>query len=103
MAGAPIGVSVLCPGMTNTGGDGGRAQPSGASSGSETPDRRRRSHAAFHPVGLHRTRPARSPTRSPAMVVDAIKNDRFWVISHSDLRPTIETRFAEILAAIPES
>ena len=26
------------------------------------------------------------------MVIDAIKNDRFWVISHADLQPVIESR-----------
>jgi hypothetical protein len=44
----------------------------------------------------------KEPEAVAGMVVDAIKNDRFWVISHSDLRPTIATRFAEILDAIPE-
>jgi hypothetical protein len=33
--------------------------------------------------------------------VDAIRNDRFWVISHGDLKPVLERRFAEILDATP--
>ena len=34
-------------------------------------------------------------------IVDAILNDKFWVITHSDLTPAIEARFAEILANSP--
>ncbi len=35
------------------------------------------------------------------MVVDAVKKNRFWVVSHADLRPALEHRFAEILDATP--
>ena len=35
------------------------------------------------------------------MVVDAVRKNRFWVVSHGDLRPALEHRFAEILEATP--
>ena len=35
------------------------------------------------------------------MVLAAIEHDRFWVITHGDLRDTIEQRFAGILEATP--
>ena len=44
----------------------------------------------------------KEPEEVAEMVVDAIKNDRFWVITHNDLQPTIEARFAEIIDAIPK-
>ena len=37
------------------------------------------------------------------MVLDAIKNERFWVITHDDLKPAIEARLNDILSAIPKS
>ena len=35
------------------------------------------------------------------MVVDAVRKNHFWVVSHGDLRPALEHRFAEILEATP--
>jgi NAD(P)-dependent dehydrogenase (short-subunit alcohol dehydrogenase family) len=78
-AGAPIGVSVLCPGPTDT---------------------EFRAHSrALHPEG-----PAAdvegeydSVTRIPAadaaaLVVDAIRSDRFWVLTHPAYADAIERR-----------
>jgi NAD(P)-dependent dehydrogenase (short-subunit alcohol dehydrogenase family) len=77
--GAPIGVSVLCPGPTET---------------------EFRAHSrALHPAG-----PAgevegeyEGVTRIPAadaaaLVVDAIRSDRFWVLTHPAYREAIERR-----------
>jgi NAD(P)-dependent dehydrogenase (short-subunit alcohol dehydrogenase family) len=101
MAGAPIGVSVLCPGMTNTGVmESERNRPGELGSESRTED----AEAMRQFIRSGFTGPTgKEPDAVAGMVVDAIKNDRFWVISHADLRPTIENRFSEILAAIPES
>ena len=101
MAGAPIGVSVLCPGMTNTGVmESERNRPDELGSESRTEDAE--NMRLFIRSGF--TGPTgKEPDAVAAMVVDAIRNDRFWVISHADLRPTIENRFTEILAAIPET
>jgi len=35
------------------------------------------------------------------MVVAAVRANRFWVISHGDLRAGIEHRFADILDHVP--
>ena len=101
MAGSPIGVSVLCPGMTNTSVmEAERNRPTELGTESRTEDAENmRLYIRSGFTGPE----GKEPDEVAAMVVDAIKNDRFWVISHSDLRPTIAARFAEILDAIPES
>ncbi|HEX4432643.1 MAG TPA: SDR family NAD(P)-dependent oxidoreductase [Frankiaceae bacterium] len=99
MAGSPIGVSVLCPGMTNTSVmEAERNRPADLGTEERTEDAE--NMRLYIRSGF--TGPdGKEPDEVAAMVVDAVKNDRFWVISHADLRPTIETRFAEILDAIP--
>jgi NAD(P)-dependent dehydrogenase (short-subunit alcohol dehydrogenase family) len=83
--GAPIGVSVLCPGPTAT---------------------EFRAHSrALHPA---RAEPmladdyagvVRIPTSDVAeMVVDAIRADRFWIITHSTYHEPIERRSKGIVA-----
>jgi NAD(P)-dependent dehydrogenase (short-subunit alcohol dehydrogenase family) len=101
MAGSPIGVSVLCPGMTNTSVmEAERNRPTEIGKEDRTEDAE--NMRLYIRSGF--TGPdGKEPDEVAAMVVDAIKKDRFWVISHSDLRPTIATRFAEILDAIPEN
>jgi NAD(P)-dependent dehydrogenase (short-subunit alcohol dehydrogenase family) len=99
IVGSQIGVSVLCPGITNTSVmEAERNRPAELGKEERTEDAeamRLYIRSGFSgPTG-------KEPDEVAAMVVDAVKNDRFWVISHSDLRPTIETRFAEILGAIP--
>ncbi len=42
-----------------------------------------------------------TPEAVAAMVVGAVLADRFWVISHGDLRSPLEQRFTDILAATP--
>jgi NAD(P)-dependent dehydrogenase (short-subunit alcohol dehydrogenase family) len=100
MAGLPIGVSVLCPGMTNTNVmEGERNRPSDAGSEARTDD----AEAMRQFIRSGFTGPTgKEPEDVAAMVIDAIKNNRFWVISHADLRETIANRFDEILAAIPK-
>jgi short-subunit dehydrogenase len=78
-AGAPIGVSVLCPGPTET---------------------EFRSHSrALHPDGPagdvygEYEGVARIPAAdAAALVVDAIRADRFWVLTHPAYRGAIERR-----------
>jgi NAD(P)-dependent dehydrogenase (short-subunit alcohol dehydrogenase family) len=101
MAGLPIGVSVLCPGITRSGVmEAERNRPTEL--GGETRTEDAEAMRLFIRSGFDGPT-GKEPDEVAAMVVDAIKNDRFWVISHSDLRPTIANRFAEILDAIPES
>lgn len=77
--GAPIGVSVLCPGPTET---------------------QFRVHSrALNPAGAEPTLTddyagvVRIPTSDVAdMVVDAIRRDRFWIITHTAYHESIERR-----------
>jgi hypothetical protein len=42
-----------------------------------------------------------TPQQVATRVLDAIRNREFWILTHRDLAPTVETRFAGILAAFP--
>lgn len=100
MAGAPISVSVVCPSGTNTSVmEAERNRPPQSGKEQRTPDAeemRLMIRSGFTgPTG-------KEPEEVAEMVLDAIKNDRFWVITHNDLQPTIEARFAEIIGAIPK-
>jgi NAD(P)-dependent dehydrogenase (short-subunit alcohol dehydrogenase family) len=96
---SPIGVSVLCPGSVATNvTEAERNRP--AAMGSET-----RSAAGEQMRKLIRdglTGPdGKPPAAVAAMVLDAIRRDRFWVVTHASAGPTLEARFAGILAEIP--
>jgi NAD(P)-dependent dehydrogenase (short-subunit alcohol dehydrogenase family) len=98
-AGAPVGVSVLCPGFTDTNVlDGHRNRPSHlgveAQTGGGDAWRAMAREGMQGPTG-------KQPAELAAMVLDAVRTDRFWVLSHDDVLPIIEHRFAEILAAVP--
>jgi NAD(P)-dependent dehydrogenase (short-subunit alcohol dehydrogenase family) len=99
MTGRPIGVSVLCPSATNTNCmEGERNRPGLLGIEARTPDAEQWRLA----IRSGFTGPAgKEPEEVAAMVVDAIRRNRFWVISHGDLRPSLERRFAEILDATP--
>ena len=93
-AGRPIGVSVLCPGLTNTNildCDRNRSSEFGDEVATEAGGTWRESmRAGFTgPTG-------KEPIEVAGMVVDAIRNNRFWVISHGDLKDVVDGRFAEI-------
>jgi NAD(P)-dependent dehydrogenase (short-subunit alcohol dehydrogenase family) len=98
-SGAPIGVSVLCPSATNTNVmEGERNRPPHLGNEERTPD----ADAWREAIRSGFTGPSgKEPAEVAAMVVDAVKKNRFWVVSHADLRPALEHRFAEILDAIP--
>jgi NAD(P)-dependent dehydrogenase (short-subunit alcohol dehydrogenase family) len=91
---APVGVSVLCPGWVNTGiGDSGRNRPDalrdeGATnvleSGTASPLK------AVLEAGL-------PPADVAAMVVDAIRTDRFYILTHDDWQPMVAQRMTDIL------
>jgi hypothetical protein len=99
MFGAPVGVSVLCPSGTNTNVmEGERNRPEHLGREARTADAdawRDAIRSGFTgPSGME-------PSEVAAMVVDAVRHNRFWVVSHGDLRPALEHRFAEILEATP--
>ncbi len=98
MRGAPIGVSVLCPSATNTGVMEAERNRPDASREDRTPDAeemRLMIRSGFTgPDG-------KEPAEVAGLVVDAIGSDRFWVISHGDLRAMFEQRVAGILDEMP--
>jgi len=99
MSGAPIDVSVLCPSGTNTNVmEGERNRPAHLGTETRTAD----AEAWRLAIRSGFTGPSgKEPEEVAAMVVDAVRKNRFWVVSHDDLRPLLEHRFAEILAATP--
>ena len=98
-SGAPIGVSVLCPSATNTNVmEGERNRPVHLGNEERTAD----AEAWREAIRSGFTGPSgKEPSEVADMVVDAVKKNRFWVVSHADLKPALEHRFAEILDATP--
>jgi NAD(P)-dependent dehydrogenase (short-subunit alcohol dehydrogenase family) len=96
----PIGVSVLCPSSVATNVmEGERNRP--ATFGSE-----RRTTAAEHMRLAIRDglvgEDGKQPAEIAAMTLDAIRNDRFWIVTHASARPTLERRFTSILDDVPD-
>jgi NAD(P)-dependent dehydrogenase (short-subunit alcohol dehydrogenase family) len=80
-AGAPVGVSVLCPGPTAT---------------------LFREHSRQLGPGPTNGEPAPANTGLPAaevaaQTVDAIRGDRFWILTHPEYRETIEERHRSLV------
>jgi NAD(P)-dependent dehydrogenase (short-subunit alcohol dehydrogenase family) len=99
MVGAPIGVSVLCPSATNT-----RVNDAERNRPPDLPPEQRTAEAEAWRAGIQAmlTGPGgKEPGEVAAIVVDAVKADRFWVISHGDLRDALAQRFNAILDAVP--
>jgi NAD(P)-dependent dehydrogenase (short-subunit alcohol dehydrogenase family) len=96
MAGSPIGVSVLIPSSVDTRvTDAERNRP--AALGREA--RTDAGEGFRNAVTESFTGPAgKSPGEVAAMVVDAIRTNRFWIITHPE-RAALERRFTEILDA----
>ena len=97
--GDPIGVSVVCPSGTNTQVmEAERNRPAALGAEARTPDAERWrlgiKDGFTGPDGLE-------PEAVADQIVDAVLADRFWVITHSDLTPAFEIRFAEIMAHAP--
>jgi len=98
--GSPIRVSVLCPGSVATNVmESERNRPRALGSERRTPVaeqvRLMIRDGLSGPDGL-------SPEQVAARVLDAIRHDRFWILTHASTRAALEARFASILAAVPE-
>jgi NAD(P)-dependent dehydrogenase (short-subunit alcohol dehydrogenase family) len=98
--GSPIRVSVLCPSSVDTKvmeSERGRPASLGIEQRTETAESFRLAirDSFTGPTGL-------TPTAVAGMTIDAIRSERFWVITHPD-QAGMETRFAEILANTPKA
>jgi NAD(P)-dependent dehydrogenase (short-subunit alcohol dehydrogenase family) len=101
MSGSPIQVSVLCPSGVNTSVmEAERNRPPESGTETRTPDAEQ---MRLYIRGGFTGPDGKEPEEIAAMVVDAVKNDRFWIITHNDLQSTIEGRVAGMLDAIPKS
>jgi NAD(P)-dependent dehydrogenase (short-subunit alcohol dehydrogenase family) len=99
--GSAIGVSVLCPGSVAT---------------DVTQSERHRSPALGSevrtPAGEQMRKVIRDSLTGPdgkppaavaEMVLDAIRRDRFWVVTHASAAAPLEARFAAILSEVPRA
>jgi NAD(P)-dependent dehydrogenase (short-subunit alcohol dehydrogenase family) len=90
---APIGVSVLCPGRVATNiMDADRNRPAHlADPAQSSADADRRAAAKA------RLAAGMAPDRVAACVVDAIRANRFWVLSHPEWKHYVRIRLADVL------
>lgn len=98
MAGAKIGVSVLCPAVVNTRiGESERNRPETMRNTGELGDvgeKMKNMEKVFRAVLANTGMP---PADVAAAVVDAIRNDRFYIITHEETRARVRTRMEDIL------
>ena len=99
LAGTPIGVSVLCPGSTDT-----KIMESERNRPSPLGVEQRTADAEAWRLGIEQsfTGPTGLSAEAVAhLVVTAIREDRFWVLPHGDMEPGLRRRFDEILGELP--
>jgi NAD(P)-dependent dehydrogenase (short-subunit alcohol dehydrogenase family) len=92
VAGAAIGVSVLCPAYVNTGiGDSARHRPSELAATNPLA-------APYEEAVRHALRSGRITAADVARVtIDAIKSGRFYILTHERIKGAIEARMRDIL------
>ena len=96
-SGAPIGVSVLCPALTET-----NVMEAERNRPAHHDVERRTADGEAYRVGVRSGfggPGSLKPRQVADQVVDAVRADRFWVISHAGYRGAFEPRFTEILDA----
>ena len=98
---SPIGVSVLCPSSVGT--DVTQAERNRPDQfGTEKRTAVAESVRVMIRDGL--TGPdGKSAATVADLTLDAIRRDRFWIITHASARATLEARFASILADLPDA
>jgi NAD(P)-dependent dehydrogenase (short-subunit alcohol dehydrogenase family) len=100
IAGLPIGVSVLCPGVVDTRvmeSERGRPEHRGAEERTEMAESVRLMirDSFTGPTG-------QQPAQVAARVLDAVRADELWILTHGSERAIVEERTTAILAAFPE-
>jgi NAD(P)-dependent dehydrogenase (short-subunit alcohol dehydrogenase family) len=94
LANAPIGVSVLCPGWVDTGiGRSGRNRPE-ALRNDGSPDMADIGGGVLKSMLENGLKPAEVAT----LVVKAIRDERFYILTHPGWKAMIQQRFEDILA-----
>jgi NAD(P)-dependent dehydrogenase (short-subunit alcohol dehydrogenase family) len=101
ISGVPIGVSVLCPGSTGTRIlECERNRP--ADLGREA--RTEESEALRDAVRSSFDGPAaRTAEQVAGTVLDAVRENRFWVITSGEMKELVTSRYDEIISAMPAS
>jgi NAD(P)-dependent dehydrogenase (short-subunit alcohol dehydrogenase family) len=96
MTGSKIGVSVLCPGWVSTG---------IGTSARNRPDELRNAGAGLGDLGSGAIKPVIEAGMAPAEVADhvvsAIREQRFYILTHPGWKPMIQTRMEDILEDRP--
>jgi NAD(P)-dependent dehydrogenase (short-subunit alcohol dehydrogenase family) len=97
-AGAPIGVSVLCPGFVQTGiGGSDRNRPAWAPERDPATAAERISFIqAMVDAGI-------DPGTVADRVFDAVRDDTFYILTHPELKPALALRHEDILEGRPPS
>jgi NAD(P)-dependent dehydrogenase (short-subunit alcohol dehydrogenase family) len=94
MTGAKVRTSVLCPGWVNTRIiDSERNRPSGL--GDTASLMRRPEFAGIEEMGRQRLASGMAPTEVAAQVFAAVRDERFWILTHDSFKPSITARFAD--------
>lgn len=92
LAGSRVGASVLCPGFVRTRiFESDRHRPADAPA-REVPDEAERARRveAFHAIAM-------PPEEVAEAVVRAVREDRFWILTHPEALPAVEARTRRIL------
>jgi NAD(P)-dependent dehydrogenase (short-subunit alcohol dehydrogenase family) len=98
MIGAPIGVSVLCPGWVNTGiGESGRNRPDALRNAEASGDILGSGVVAGASPLKGVLEAGLAPADVAAEVLDAVKGSRFYVLTHPDWKDMIRARMDDIL------
>ena len=94
MIGAPVGVSVLCPGFVSTRiADAARNRPPELADTAERPP----GYEEMEQMGRHLISSGSPPAMVADKVFEAIRAERFYVLPHPDWKDQIETRMQDIL------
>jgi short-subunit dehydrogenase len=96
--GSTVGVSVLCPGFVRTGiADSDRNRPPWA------PAEARPEGEALQGAVRNLVASGISPSQVAEQVLDAVRTNRFYIITHDDTFAMVETRLRDILGGLSPS
>jgi NAD(P)-dependent dehydrogenase (short-subunit alcohol dehydrogenase family) len=96
--GAPIGVSVLCPGFVRT-----RIAESERNRPQWAPDREAPGTAELRGAVQNMVEGGIAPATVADRVIDAVRTNTFYILTHPELDDAVRTRFDDILQRRPPS